>query len=83
MTIQRSSTDIAAELAQFRAARAALINGERVVDVWREGRRVTYPKSSLNEINAAIADLTREYEAAVAVEAGSARRRPIGLAWRN
>jgi hypothetical protein len=83
VTIQRTSTEIAAELTSFRAARAALVNGERVVEVWRDGRRVTYGGASLKDIDAAIADLTAEYEAAVAVEAGKTRRRPISLSWRN
>lgn len=83
MTIQRTSTEIAAELTTFRAARAALINGERVTEVWRDGRRVTYSESSLDEINDAIRELEREYSAAVAVEAGKPRRRPISLMWPN
>jgi hypothetical protein len=83
VTIQRSSTDIAAEIASFRSARAALVNGERVVEVWRDGRRVTYGGASLSEIDAAIKELEREYEQAVNVEAGKSRRRPIGLAWKS
>lgn len=80
---QRSSTDIATDLAAARAARSALIAGERVENVMRDGRRVGYAGVSLKEIEAAIATLEREYEAAVAVEAGSTRRRPINLAWQN
>lgn len=83
MTIQRTSAEIAADIADYRAARTALIKGERVTEVWREGRRVVYAGVSLKDIDAALADLAREYESAVAVEGGGRRRRPIGLAWRN
>ena len=83
MTIQRSSTDIATELAQFRSARAALIAGERIVEVWRDGRRMNFSEAALDDINATIDDLIREYEQAVAYEAGKTRRRPISLMYRN
>ncbi len=80
---QRTSTEIAAELTEYRAARSALIKGERVEDVWRDGRRMRVADASLSDINSAISDLEREYEQAVAVEAGRPRRRPINLAWIN
>ncbi len=80
---QRTSAEISAELTEFRTARAALVNGERVEDVSRDGRRVRYATMSLTEIDAAILRLEREYEAAVSSEASRPRRRPIGLAWKN
>lgn len=83
MAFQRTTTEILADLTAYRAARTALVSGERVEDVWRDGRRVTFSSMTLSEINSAIDDLNREYSAAAAVEAGTARRRPIGLAWKN
>lgn len=80
---QRTTTEIAADLAAYRAARTALVTGERVEDIWKNGRRMRFSTMTLGEINAAINDLMREHEQAVAVEAGSPRRRPIGLAWGN
>lgn len=80
---QRTSAEISAELTQFRAARTALVTGERVEDVWRDGRRMRLATLSLSEINQAIADLVREYDMALAAEDGRPRRRPIGLAWKN
>lgn len=80
---QRTSTEIATELATFRTARAKLVNGERVEDVWRDGRRMRFATMSLDDFNSAIASLEREYAQALAAEAGTTRRRPIGLAYRN
>lgn len=83
MAFQRTTTEILADLTAYRAARTALIAGERVEDVWRDGRRMRLAGVSLQEINAAIEDLMREYQQAADVEAGKPRRRPIGLAWKN
>lgn len=83
MTAQRTSAEILTDLTAYRAARSALVKGERVEDVWRDGRRMTLASVSLEDINAAISDLEREYEQAVAVESGKPSRRPIGLAWKN
>lgn len=83
MTTQRTTTQIAADLTAARTARSKLIAGERVEDVWRDGRRMRLATVSVAEINTMIADLEREYEQAALVEGGSPRRRAIGLAWRN
>jgi hypothetical protein len=80
---QRTSAEILAELTEFRAARAALIKGERVEDVWRDGCRMRLSKVSLADMNTAISGLENELESALAVEAGQRPRRAIGLAWRN
>lgn len=78
---QRTSADIAADIADYRAARTALVKGERVADVWRDGRRVTYATITMGEVQAAINDLTREYSEALAVEAGGPRRTAIGTGY--
>jgi hypothetical protein len=83
LAYQRTTDEILADITAFRAARAALVAGERVTEVWRDGRRVIYAGVSLKDIDAALTDLAREYESAGAVEADRPRRRPIGLAWRN
>lgn len=80
---QRSSTEIAADLAVYRSARTALVAGERVKEVWRDGRRMIFDGITLNQIERAIATLEREYEAALSIEDGRPKRRAIGLAWRN
>lgn len=80
---QRTATEIAADLTAFRAARTALVSGERVEEVSRDGRRVVYAGITLPQVEAAIARLEAEYQQAVNVEAGKPRRRAIGLAWQN
>ena len=83
MAYQRTSTEILAELTEFRTARAALVNGERPEEVSKDGRRMRLARMSLTDINTAITSLEREYETALAVEGGRSRRRPINLAWPN
>lgn len=78
MTTLRSSTDIATELADLRTARAALLKGERVDEVWRDGRRVIYAGITLKDIDAAIAADMAEYDQATASESGARTRSAIG-----
>jgi hypothetical protein len=78
MTAQRTTTEILADLEDYRAARSALVKGERVERVARDGRLMQLASLSLDEIEAAIAGLEREYEQASATEAGRPRRRAIG-----
>lgn len=80
---QRTTTEIAAEIADVRAARSALATGSRVVDVWKDGRRMKFSEMSLTDFDTLIASLEREYDAAQSVENGGRRRRAIPLAWRN
>jgi hypothetical protein len=70
-------------LGEARAARQALMAGERVTEVWRDGRRVVYAGITLDQLGRAILTLERELEAAKADEAGRSRRRAIRLGWRN
>lgn len=78
MSYQRSTTEILADLTAYRAARTALVTGERVEDVWRDGRRMRLTTMSLQEISQAIAELQVEYQQASSVEAGGPRRSAIG-----
>lgn len=79
----RSKAEIEADLVAARAARSALIAGERVREVWRDGRRLIFEGIKLFDVESMIASLEREYEAACNAAAGRPRRRPIALAWRN
>jgi len=81
--IHRTPTEIAAELADVRAARAAFIRGERIVDVWRDGKRLKFSEMGLEDFNTAITSLESEYAGAVDGESGRRRRRPTRIAWRN
>lgn len=70
-------------IAQAESQRHLVALGQAVVDVWRDGRRVTRKVSSLAELDSYIAGLRRDLEKAVASAAGRRPRRAIGLAWRN
>lgn len=83
MAFQRTTTEILADLTIARTARTTLLSGEQVTDVWEDGQRIKMSGMTLEQIDASIASLEREYQQAVAVEAGSPRRRGIGLAWNN
>lgn len=73
--IQRLSTEIASDIALYRAARTALVTGERVESLSRDGRGMRLATLSLNDIESAISRLEREYAAAVNSEAGGAGRK--------
>ncbi|KPL67419.1 hypothetical protein SZ64_04445 [Erythrobacter sp. SG61-1L] len=79
MTTQRTTTEILADLADTRAARSALLKGERIEDVSRDGRRMRLATVSLEELDTAILNLEREYQEAVNAEAGKPRRSAIGF----
>ena len=81
--IQRTPEQIAAELADVRAARAAFMRGERVSEVQRDGKRMKMADMKLSDFNDAIASLETEYNDAISTAAGRTRRRPTRLAWRN
>lgn len=70
-------------VAEAEAQRHLVALGQAIVDVWRDGRRVTRKVSSLAELDAYIAGLRRDLEKATATAAGRPARRAIGLAWRN
>lgn len=79
MTTARTTTEIEADLAIYRAARTALIAGERVEDVSRDGRRMKMSTLTLSEINEGINDLLREHAEATSTAAGTRRRSAIGI----
>lgn len=61
------------ELQALRQARIDLLTGKRVVSVQKDGRRVEFTQTSLNDLNSAIND------AEVMLGAVSRRRRPLGV----
>jgi hypothetical protein len=74
----QTAAEISAELTLLYAARTALATGTKVAEVWRDGRRITYTETSLNDLNTYIAQREADLEQAQAVEAGRPRRRAIG-----
>lgn len=79
----RSVEDIEEDIAAVRSARRTLIAGERIKDVWRDGRRLVFSEISLSALNDMLDDLKRELSEAQAESDGRPRRRAIGIAWRN
>lgn len=79
----RPIADIEADIADARAARAALVKGERVTEVWRDGRRLTFAGITMPQVNDLLDTLNRELGAAQAEAEGRPRRRAIGLSWKN
>jgi hypothetical protein len=74
---------ITRELAAARALRITIASGNAVTELWRDGRRITKKMPSLRELTEHIRVLESELVSASATAAGTARRRPISLAWRN
>lgn len=78
-----TASEISADIAAVRTARTKLATGERVTEVWRDGRRLTFGTVTLESLDTLLNRLTNELAAATAEEAGSPRRRPISLRWKN
>lgn len=66
-------------LTEAENARHSLALGEQVVEVWKDGRRVTYNRGSLADLDAYIKRLERDIEQATNVAAGKRRRSAIGI----
>ncbi len=66
---------ITREIAELKATRTKLMNGELVSELWRDGRRVTKPVPKLQELNDQLVVLQRELAEATASATGSTRRR--------
>ena len=62
-------------LEEAEAARHALATGQRVVDVWRDGRRVRYQESNKADLASYIDDLIAEIAALEAPATGALPRR--------
>lgn len=66
-------------LTEAETARHALALGEQVVEVWKDGRRVTYNQARLPDLDAYIKRLERDIEQATNVAAGRRKRSAIGF----
>lgn len=74
----QTAAEIAADLTALYAARTSLAKGERVDEVWRDGRRLTFGKVTLKDLNNLISQRESDLAKAQAVEAGAPSRRAIG-----
>lgn len=75
--------DIRADIEAVRAQRLALVNGERVKEVWRDGRRLTFSEITLDGIAKVLTALNQELAEALADDDGTPRRRAIGIRYSN
>lgn len=70
-------------LTEAQTARHQLALGDKTVEIWRDGRRLTYSKTSLKELDAYIMKLKQEIADAQLAESGgsidgyTSTRRPI------
>jgi len=78
-----TAADIAADLVVLRQARTDLASGLRIDEVWRAGRRLTYGKVTMKDLNALITQREGDLACATSSETGGRRRRAISLAWPN
>lgn len=80
-----TAAEILADIEAVRAARTALAKGERIEDVWREGRRLTFGKVTVESLTNLLAVLQQDYDAAAAEEGISAlparRRSALTPVW--
>lgn len=65
-------------LAEAEDARHQLALGETVVEVWRDGRRVTYSQAKIADLDAYVLICQREIEKAQALLDNRPARRAIG-----
>lgn len=79
----RTASEVQSDIDALVAARTKLVAGERIDEVWRDGRRLTFGKVTLEQLRAQLAELERELAGAQAVESGRPRRRPINLVYGN
>lgn len=68
-------------LTEAEAARHALATGGQVTGVTRAGRAMRFAEMTLADLNAYIASLEQQIEAAENEAAGRPRRRAIGAVW--
>jgi len=76
-------TQLQTWLSEAEVARHALAMGQSVVEVWRDGRRVTYGKSNLADLTEYVRFLEAEIARKTSELDENPRRRPINLTWMN
>jgi len=73
-----TAAEISADIDAVREARMKLASGQRVDEVWRDGRRITFGKVTLDSLTNMLAILESDLERATNEEAGRPRRSSIG-----
>jgi hypothetical protein len=70
-------------LEEAETARHNLAMGEQVVEIWRDGRRVSYSQTNLRALTDYVAWLHAEIGKVTAAAAGRPRRSAIGTVWKD
>lgn len=78
-----TTAEIQARLTEAEAALHALATGQRVVEVWRDGKRLTFSQATIGQLRDYVALLKNDLAESLSVDAGRPRRRAIGIGWRN
>lgn len=74
-------TQLQTWLSEAEAARHTLAMGETVAEIMRDGRKVTYSRANLSDLNNYIAWLEAEIERKTNDAAGNPRRSAIGVTY--
>ena len=80
-TVPTESETLAAMLVEAKSARHKLATGATVVDVMRDGRKIAYSKTTIQELDAYIRQLEREIAIADNVAAGRQNRSAIRIVY--
>lgn len=78
-----TAVELTADLATLRQARLELASGNRVDEVWRDGRRIVNGKVTLESLTALIKVYEADIVAATNAEAGRPRRSAITFGYRD
>jgi|TARA_Y100000815_G_scaffold113188_1_gene102036 DNA topoisomerase IA len=78
-----TAEEIRGHIADVRAARLQLLKGERVKEVWRDGRRLTFSEITMDGIEKALSALDQELADVLAADESRPRRRAIGIRYSN
>lgn len=76
-----TAAELQADLVVLRKARLDLAAGNRVDEVWRDGRRIVNGKVTLEALNNLIAVYEADIVAAINSETGRPRRSAVGVVW--
>lgn len=69
--------ELQADLVELRQARLALARGDRIKDIWRDGRRIMKSEVTLQQLTDLISIYEQDLAAAQATAEGRPRRSPI------
>ena len=78
-----TTAEIQTRLTEAEAALHALAMGQRVQEVWKDGKKMVFTQANAGQLRAYITSLKADLLDAQALSAGLTRRRVISLGWKN